>query len=125
MGSEKGGAVVFVALGIAAGEGEGEGGVGRRVGVRFGEAVKEVKQVVGVLAGGVEPDDEVDGRVALGEALEALTEEGVTGGRLGEGQFVGGGLEVVFEEGGVMAVARRVDADAAASGRLRAGSGLW
>ena len=87
--------------------------------------MEEVEEVVGVLAGGVESDDEVDGRVALGDALEALSEEGVSGGGLGELQFVGGGPEVVMEEGGVMAVAGRVDADAAASGRLRGGSGLW
>ncbi len=122
MRSEKGGAVVFVALGIAAGEGEGEGA---GAGVRPAELVEEVEQVVGVLAGGVESDDEVDGSVALGDALEALAELVVSGGGLGEGEFVGGALEVVFEEGGVVAVAGRVDADAAASGRWRGGCGLW
>ena len=71
-----------------------------------------MEQVVGVLSGGVEADDEVDGAVALGDAFEALAEEGIAGGRLGEGEFVGGGLEVVAEEGGVVAVAGGVDADA-------------
>jgi hypothetical protein len=50
---------------------------------------------------------------------------GVAGGRLGEGQLVGGGLLVVAQEGGVVAVARGVDADAdadsRADGRLRDG----
>ena len=85
------------------------------------EVVQEVEQVVGVLAGGVEADDEGDGAVALGDAFEALAEEGVAGGGLGEGEFVGGGLEVVAEEGGVVAVAGGVDADAEAAGRLRGG----
>jgi hypothetical protein len=44
-------------------------------------------------------------------ALAALR---VAGGRLGEGQFVGGGLEVIAEEAGVVAVARGIDADAKA-----------
>ncbi len=82
-----------------------KGGGGRRLGVRRAESVEEVEEVVGVLPGGVEADDEVDGAVALGDAFEALAELGVAGGGLGEGQFVGGGLEVVAEEGGVVAVA--------------------
>src|SRR6202007_2937043 len=84
-------------------------------------------EVVGVLAGGVEADDEVDGAGAgaLGDALEPLSEESVSGGGLGEGQFGGGGLEGVGEAGRVVAVAGRVDADAAASGRWRGGGGLW
>ena len=51
---------------------------------RVRQSAEEVKEVVGVLAGGVETDDEVDGAVALGDALEALSEEGVSGGGLGE-----------------------------------------
>jgi hypothetical protein len=43
--------------------------------------------------------------VAQGDALEALAELGVAGGGLGEGEFVGGGLEVVAEEDGAVAVA--------------------
>ncbi len=58
-----------------------------------------------------------------------VAEEGVAGGRfggrLGELEFVGGGLEIVAEEGGVVAVARRVDANAEASRRLRSGNVVW
>jgi hypothetical protein len=57
----------------------------------------------------------------LADALEALAEAGIADGRLREWEFVGGGLEVVAEEGGVVAVARRVDADAKAAGQLRSG----
>jgi hypothetical protein len=53
--------------------------------------------------------------------LQSLVQEGIAGGGLGEGQFVGGRLEIVTEEGGVMAVAGGVDADADTSGRLRSG----
>jgi hypothetical protein len=45
---------------------------------------------------------------------------GVALGGLGEGQLGGGGLEVVAQEGGVVAVARGVDADADAGRRLGA-----
>ena len=62
---------------------------------------------------------------------EPLAELGVASGGLGEGQFGGGGLEVVAEEGGVVAVARGVDADAdaawqrrGAAGDCRAGAGV-
>ena len=81
-----------------------------------------MKQIVGILPGGVETDDEVNRAVALDDAFEPLAEEGVAGGRLGEGEFGGGGLEVVAEEGGVVAIAGGVDADAEASRRLRSGS---
>ncbi len=67
--------------------------------------MEEVKQVIGVLAGGVEADDEGDGGVAAGDQLQAPAELGVAVGGLGEGQFGGGGLEVVGEEGGVVSVA--------------------
>ena len=125
LAAKESGAVVFVALRIAAGEGEREGGgAARGVRGRPGEAVEEVEQVVGVLPGRVEADDEQHGPMPLGDAFETLAEEGVAGGGLGEGQFGGGGLEVVVDECGVMAVAGRVDADAAASGRWRGGRGL-
>src|SRR5207253_3230171 len=76
-------------------------------------------------AGGVETDDEVARAVALDDAFEALAEQGVAGGRFREGQLVGGGLEVVAQEGGVVAVAGGVDADATAARRLRSGSRVW
>ena len=97
----------------------------------FGESMEEVKQVVGVLTGGVEADDEVnvaaDG--APGDVLEPLAELGVACGGLGELQLGGGRLEIVAEKSGVVAIARGVDADADADdvdgGRLRSGRGSW
>jgi hypothetical protein len=66
--------------------------------------------------------------VAAGDVFEALAELGVAVSGLGEGPFVGGGLEVGAEEGGVVAVAGGVDADADGSGRAavagRRGGGL-
>ena len=41
----------------------------------------------------------------LGDVFEALAELGVAAAGLGEGQFGGGGLEVVAQEGGVVAIA--------------------
>ena len=54
--------------------------------------MQEVQQVVGVLPGGVETDDEGDGVVALGELFEALAELGLAAGILGELQLGGGRL---------------------------------
>jgi hypothetical protein len=87
--------------------------------------VQEVDEIIGVLPGGVETDEEVNGAVAAGDSFDALSEVSVAFGRFGEGEFGGGGLEVVAEEGGVVAVAGRVDADAAASRRLRSVSVVW
>src|SRR5262249_56392811 len=104
-GAEDGGAVVLVALRIAAGDGEGEpGGRGERVGGRGRQPVEEVEEVLGVLAGGVQADDEVGGRVALGDALQALAPEGVAGGGLGGLQLGGGGVGGGPEAGGGGAV---------------------
>ena len=73
LAAEEGGAVVLVALRIAAGEGERERRrrAWRR---RRRPSVQEVEEVVGILAGGVEADDEVERAVALGDAFEALAE---------------------------------------------------
>jgi hypothetical protein len=87
--------------------------------------MQEVEQVVGILAGSVEADDEVDRTVLLGQAFEALPQEGIAGAGLGELQLGSGGLQVVVEEGGVMAVAGGVDANAEAAWRLRGGRWLW
>src|SRR5262245_8674579 len=114
--AEDGGAVVLVALRVAAGQGQGE---------RRAQAAQEVEEVVGILAGGVEADDEEARAVAAGDLFEPLPELAVAGGRLGELEFLGGGLEVVAQEGGVVAVARGVDADAEAARRGRGGRGLW
>ena len=43
--------------------------------------------------------------MALGQLLQARAELAVAGGRLGEGQLVASVLQVVAEEGGVVAVA--------------------
>jgi len=67
--------------------------------------VKKVEEVVSVLAGGIEAHDELDRPVALGNAFESLSELAVTGGRFGKLKFVGGGLKIVTQEGGVVAVA--------------------
>jgi hypothetical protein len=79
------------------------------------QAVQEVEQILGILAGGIETHDEVGGAMLRDDAFEALPQAGIAGGGLGEGQFGGGGLEVVAEEDGIMAVAGRVDADAEAA----------
>jgi hypothetical protein len=138
LAAEEGGAIVLDALRIAAGDGEGSVGERRwrASGVSRGspQPLQEVEQVVGVLPRCIATDDEVNGAVALGDAFEALTELGVAGCGLDEGQFVGRRLQVVAQEGGVVAVARGVDADADARGwagracwrsRLRSGSVVW
>ena len=84
---------------------------------------QEVEEVVGVLAGGVEADDEGDGGVSAAMLVESLAELVVAVGGLGEREFGGGGLEVVAEEGGVVAVARGVDADAEADAEWLGGGG--
>src|SRR5262249_37093733 len=106
--AKDGGAGVLVALRVAARHGQ------RR---RPARAVEEVGQVVGVRAGGIEADDEDARAVAAGDLFEPLPELAVAGGRLGELEFGGGRLEIVAQEGGVVAVARRVDADAQAARR--------
>jgi hypothetical protein len=99
-------AVVFVALGISCGEGD----VTKRDSKTLylwavSELLEEVQEVVGVLAGGIHADREGDVAVALGDLLESISELGVAGGGLREGEFGGGNLMVVVEEGGVVAVA--------------------
>ena len=86
-----------------------------------GKVVEEMQEVVGVLPGGIDTDDEGDSRVTLGEEFEALAKLGITIGGLGEGEFGSGGLKVVAQEGGVVAVARGVDAAADADGWAVAG----
>ena len=99
-----GDAVVLVALGVAAGDGEG--------GAVDGERPEPGQEVVGVESGGIDPDAEVDPAVLGDEVDEPLTELGIAGGGFDHPQVRGGSLEVGIEEGGVVAVARRVDADA-------------
>jgi hypothetical protein len=73
-----------------------------------------VHQVVGILPGHIEADVERTESVALGERLEPSAELGVAVSGLGEGEFVGSGLQILLEEGGIVAVARGIDADAEA-----------
>jgi len=100
--------------------------------------VQEVQQVVGILAGGVEADGELDRTVALHDLFESLPQLPIAGRRLGKGQLGRRRLEVVAQEAGVAPVARRVDADADAygcrrggwrelgqAGRLRSGCVVW
>ena len=106
LAAEQSGAIVFVALGVAARD--GELGVGQDSGLwrgLSGEVLEEVQEVVGVGPGGIEANDEGNGWVRPGQLFESAAELGVAGGGLGEGQFGGGGLLVVAEEGGVVAVA--------------------
>jgi hypothetical protein len=107
--AEDGDSVVLVTLRIAARNGDWQ---------RFGEALEEVDQVVGVLSGDIDAGNEANGAMALetcvaaGDEFESSTELFVSLGRLGESEFVGGGLKIVAQESGVMAIARHVDADA-------------
>ncbi len=89
---------------------------GEAAGGADAEAVEEVQEIVGVLPGDIQADDEAGGGVAVGQPFETHTELGVAVGGFGEGQLGGGLLEVVRQEGGVVAVARGVDADADATG---------
>jgi hypothetical protein len=106
LAAEQGGAIVLVALRIAAGD--GDVGMGQGMGLLIGsgaELLEEVQEIVGVLSGGIKADVEGDDVVSLGDAFESLTQLGVAAGGLGERQLVGGGLEVVAEEDGVMSIA--------------------
>lgn len=105
--AEDRGAVVLDALRIAAGDAQ-------RPTSRRGELAQEVHQVVGILPGHIEADVERTESVALGERLEPSAELGVAVSGLGEGEFVGSGLQILLEEGGIVAVARGIDADAEA-----------
>jgi hypothetical protein len=67
--------------------------------------VQEGEQVVGILPGGVEADQQSDGAVSLDNRFEPLAELLVAGRGLGEGEFGSSGLQVVAEEAGVVAVA--------------------
>ena len=64
------------------------------------------------------------------DLLEACAQLGIAGGGLDELQLAGGRLQIVAQEGGVVPIARGVDADADADdfgiGQwLRSGSVLW
>jgi hypothetical protein len=87
--------------------------------------MQKVEQIVGILPRRIEADAEVDGAVLLGNAFEALPQEGIASGGLGEREFGGSRLEVVVEEDGIVAVAGGVDADAEAAWRWRSRCVVW
>ena len=64
-----------------------------------------MEEVVGVLSGSLEADEEGDGGVPLGEEFKPLSEERVAVGGFRELEFGHGRLEVVVEEGGVVSIA--------------------
>jgi hypothetical protein len=70
LAAAEGGAVVLVALGVAARHGDRgvRDGTGVRVGL-IGELVEEVEEVISVLAGGVEADGEGGAGVAPGDKI--------------------------------------------------------
>ena len=105
--AEDRGSVVLVALRIAARERDRQRSLGSK-------SMQEVEQVVGVLSGGVETDMESARSTALCDAFESSAKLGVAVGGLGEREFVGGRLKIVAQKGGVVTVARGVDADAEA-----------
>src|SRR5262245_16222626 len=114
LGSEDALAIVLVALRVAAGDGEG--------GAVEAEPLQPGEEVVGIGTGDVESDVEVDAAVPGGELLEALAELGIAGGGLGELEFGRGLLQLLVEEGGVVAVACGIDADAdEGDGRIKNG----
>ena len=112
VGTEQSGAIVFVALRIAAGDGEGRSFRARRV----RKGLQEVQQVVGVLTGGIETNVEVNAAVLRDDAIEPPAQFGIAGRVLGEGEFGGGRLQVGTDEGSVVSVTRGVDADTNADG---------
>jgi hypothetical protein len=71
-GTKESGAVVFVVLRIAAGETKHERRRSRSVGGRGAETVREVEQIVGILPGHIETDDEVNRAMPPDDAFEPL-----------------------------------------------------
>ena len=63
-----------------------------------------MEEVVGVLPGGVEADDEVGRAVPPRDVFEALAQEGIAGGGLGEGQ--GEQVMELVEQARALAAAR-------------------
>ena len=124
LAAEESGAVVLVALRIAAGDGEGERRRRRRPRRRraWPRRCRKWSRLSAYWPAASRRTTKWTGPMALGDAFEALAELGVAGGGLGELQFVGGGLEVVAQEGGVVAVARGVDAAATEGARQWSGT---
>ena len=81
-----------------------------------------MQQVVGILPGDVETHQEVDTAKLADDLLATRAQLRITGGGFDELQVAGSRLQIVAQEGGVVAVARGVDADADAD---HVGIGLW
>jgi hypothetical protein len=81
--------------------------------------------MVGIPSGGIEADEDVGGAVLLADAIAALPQPGLARGGRGERACGGGGLQVVAEEDGRVAVAGGVDTNAEAARRWRSGRGVW
>ena len=79
--------------------------------------MQEGEQVVGIAAGDVEAEVEVDRAMLVAEGSQATLELLVALGRLDELEFRGGGLQIGIQEDGVMPITRGVDADADGNGR--------
>ena len=84
-------------MGVACRDGEG--------GVVDLQSIEPGDEVVGIEAGGIDADEEVNAAVLVHQVGEALPKLGVADGGLDDFQFRRGGLELGVEEGGVMAVA--------------------
>ena len=70
-----------------------------------------MEEVVGILPCGIDADVKMN-RAAFGEdSFEPGSELAIAVGALGESEFLGGGLEVIAEEGGIVAVASGIDTD--------------
>ena len=92
LGAEERGAIVFVALRIAAGDEEGGVFERGRVSAPRAELMQEVQQVVGILSGSVESDDEVNAVELGGNLFETSAELTIADGGLDEREFGCSGL---------------------------------
>ena len=90
------------------------------------ERAEPGEQVVGVQASGIEANVEVDLAVSGDQIHQPLAESGIAGGRLDHFEVGGGGVQVGGQEGDVVTVPGRVDADADVDNRrVASGRGAW
>ncbi len=93
--------IILVPLRLADGQGHGQL-----------KAAKEVFEIGGVLAGGVDANVEVRLRMLCVQLFEALLQRCIAGSAFKNGDGLGGRLAIGAQEGNTMAVAGGVDADA-------------